>query len=56
MGIKKENEVHEAERLDREYTGDAVNARTDELMNELNDQTDKLRDKYVESDKPKAGC
>ncbi|MDQ3286677.1 MAG: hypothetical protein M3Q42_00185 [Pseudomonadota bacterium] len=37
----------EARRLDREYTGDAVNARTDELDRELNQDADRLRRKLV---------
>lgn len=36
----------EARRLDREYTGDAVNARTDELDDELHDDAEQLRREY----------
>ncbi|MEO5732544.1 MAG: hypothetical protein ABIQ87_02500 [Rubrivivax sp.] len=55
MGKKTDNEHDEAARLDRERTGDAVNARTDELKKELNQETDRLQRKYVESEKPEAG-
>ncbi len=49
-----EIEGEEAARLDRERTGDAVNARTDELKKELNQQAEELQRKYVESEKPEA--
>lgn len=54
MARKTENDHDEAARLDREYTGDSVNARTDELKNELNRETDQLQRKYEESGKPEA--
>lgn len=54
MGSKTENDQDEAARLDREYTGDSVNARTDELKKELNQETDRLQRKYEESGKPEA--
>lgn len=54
MNNKTEIESEEAARLDRERTGDAVNARTAELKNELNQQTEELQRKYVESEKPEA--
>jgi len=58
MGKKTENDHDhdhdEAARLDREYTGDSVNARTDELKKELNHGADQLQRKYVESGKPEA--
>jgi hypothetical protein len=54
MGRKTENDHDEAARLDREYTGDSVNARTDELKKELNRETDQLQRKYEESGKPEA--
>jgi len=43
----------EAARLDRERTGDSVNARTDELKKELNRETEALRRKYVDTGKQK---
>lgn len=47
---KKENTDHsEAARLNRERTGDSVNARTDELKKELDQETDQLQRKYVKS-------
>ncbi|MDQ3617674.1 MAG: hypothetical protein M3374_03000 [Pseudomonadota bacterium] len=54
MGRKTENDHDEAARLDREYTGDSVNARTDELKKELKRETDQLQRKYEESEKPEA--
>jgi hypothetical protein len=54
MGTKTENDHDEAARLDREYTGDAVNARTDELKKELNRETEQLQRKYEESGEPEA--
>lgn len=54
MGKNTENDHDEAARLDREYTGDAVNARTHELKKELNRETDKLEQKYEDSAKPDA--
>lgn len=48
-------EGEEAARLDRERTGEAVNARNDALQKELNQETDQLKRKYVESEKPEAG-
>lgn len=49
-----DNDVDEAARLDREYTGDAVNARTDELKKDLDRETEQLRRKYEETGKPEA--
>ncbi len=48
----------EARRLDREYTGDAVNARTDELDKELQQDTHRLQRKYEEggAKKDQPGC
>lgn len=60
MGRKTETDHHhdsdrdEAARLDREYTGDSVNARTDELKNDLNRETHQLQRKYEESAEPAA--
>jgi len=54
MHRKPENDHEEAARLDREYTGDSVNARTDELKKELDREADRLQRKYVESEKPEA--
>lgn len=47
-----DNDPTEAARLDREYTGDSVNARTDELKDDLEAETEQLKREYVESDKP----
>ncbi len=54
MSKKTENDHDEAARLNREYTGNAVNARTDELEKELNRETEELRRKYQESGTPEA--
>ncbi len=54
MGTNAENDHDEAARLDREYTGDSVNARTDELKKELDRETEQLQRKYEDSGKPKA--
>ena len=54
MSTQSENDHDEAARLDREYTGDAVNARTPELKEELNKETDQLKRKYEESGRPKS--
>ena len=54
MHRKPENDHEEAARLDREYTGDSENARTDELKKELNRETEQLQRKYEESGKPEA--
>ncbi len=54
MHRKPENDHDEAARLDRERTGDAVNARTDELQKELDREADRLQRKYVEPGKPEA--
>lgn len=48
-------EGEEAARLDRERTGEAVNARDDALQKELNQETDQLKRKYEEPAKPEAG-
>lgn len=53
MGNKTEDDNDEARRLDREYTGDAVNARTHELKEELNAETEQLKRQYEESRKSK---
>ncbi len=52
MTKKTENDHDEAARLDRERTGNSVNARTDELKKELTRETHELQRKYVESGKP----
>lgn len=53
MGRNTENGNNdEAARLDREYTGDAVNARTDELKEELEQETYQLQKKYDETGMP----
>jgi len=52
MARKNEHDNDEAARLDREYTGDAVNARTHELKEELEQETDQLQRKYVETGTP----
>jgi len=54
MGTKNENDHDhdEAARLDRQYTGDSVNARTHELKEELEHETDQLQRKYVDTGKP----
>ncbi len=54
MHRKPENDHEEAARLDREYTGDSVNARTDDLKKELDREADQLQRKFVESGKPEA--
>jgi hypothetical protein len=54
MHRKPENDHEEAARLDRERTGDSVNARTDELKKELDREADRLQRKYVESGKSEA--
>lgn len=54
MSKKEEIDRDETARLDRERTGDSVNARTDELKKELERETDQLKRKYVESGKPQA--
>ncbi len=54
MHRKPENDHDEAARLDRERTGDSVNARTDELKKELDREADRLQRKYVKSEKPEA--
>jgi len=54
MSKKEHIDRDQAARLDRERTGDSVNARTDSLKKELNRETDQLKRKYVESDKPAA--
>ncbi len=54
MNRNVEIEGDEAARLDRERTGDSVNARTDKLKKELVRQTDELKRKYEDSDKPEA--
>lgn len=54
MSKKTENGHDEAARLDREYTGDSVNARTPELKKELKQETAQLRRKYEDSEKPQA--
>jgi len=54
MSRKTENDHDEAARLDREYTGDSVNARTHELKKELNRETEHLQQKYEEPEKPAA--
>ncbi len=48
-------EGEEAARLDRERTGEAVNARNDALQKELNQETDQLKRKYEEAEKPGDG-
>ncbi len=57
MSTENENDhiTDEAARLDRQYTGDAVNARTHELKQELNRETEILQRKYEESGKPETG-
>ncbi len=60
MGRKTQTDHHhdndrdEAARLDREYTGDSVNARTDELKNDLDRETHELQRKYEDSGQPEA--
>ena len=54
MSKKEHIDRDQAARLDREHTGDSANARTDSLKKELNRETDQLKRKYVESDKPAA--
>lgn len=49
---ESDHDHDEAARLDREYTGNSVNARTDELKQELNRETEQLRRKYQESVEP----
>jgi hypothetical protein len=55
MGTKNEDDHDEAARLDRQYTGDSVNARTDELKEELEQETEQLQRKYVDTGKPETG-
>ncbi len=49
MGKDTQGNQDEADRLDRDYTGDSVNARTPELKKELNKQTGKLQREYEQS-------
>lgn len=53
MSHQNENETEEAARLDREYTGNSVNARTPELKKELERETARLRSKYEDAGNPK---
>ena len=53
MGTKNESTRDEAARLDRQYTGDAVNARTSELKQDLERRTDTLERKYEDSGESK---
>ncbi len=52
MARKNEHDNDESARLDREYTGDSVNARTHELKEELEQETDQLQRKYVDTGNP----
>ncbi len=52
MGNDSKDNLDEAARLDRDYTGDSVNARTPELKRELDNETDQLQRKYEESGTP----
>ena len=36
------------EKADRDHTGNAINARTDEMKTKLEQETAQLRDKYVD--------
>lgn len=54
MSRNTKNEGEEAARLDRERTGESVNARTDALQKELSRETDQLKRKYEDSAKPEA--
>lgn len=36
------------EKADRDHTGNAINARTDEMKTRLEQKTEHLRDKYVD--------
>lgn len=54
MNRKTESTQDEAARLDRDYTGDAVNARTDELQDDLERQAERLQRKIAEPGKPEA--
>lgn len=54
LGEKNENNHDEATRLDREYPGDSVNARTAELKKELTRETKQLQRKNEDCGKPEA--
>jgi hypothetical protein len=55
MSSKADIDHSEAARLDRERTGNSVNARTDELKKELERETDQLQRKYEDSGTPGPG-
>lgn len=38
------------EKADRDHTGNAINARTDEMKTKLEQKTEHLRDEYVDQD------
>jgi hypothetical protein len=52
--IDRDTDHDEAARLNRERTGDSVNARTDALKKELDRETEQLKRQYEESGKPEA--
>jgi len=53
MANKQPSDTNDARReLDRDYTGQAINARGDKLEDELNQETHRLQREY-DSDTPK---